>query len=102
MVRTASPDEVCEVAVDFAMNILLLIPFFLYVLSVATSITLAHMSANSCEEKGTGPLQPGDLDEHEYDCLYLKGLLHSLPKKRLANALLKRANIELPDTIKGF
>lgn len=38
-------------------------------LSVATSITLAHMSSKS--QKGKGPLRP-DLDDHEYNCLYLK------------------------------
>jgi len=101
-------------------------------LSVATSITLAHMSASSyhCKDsdsdndsdsdsdndndgkdsdhdddndhdggKRKGPLRPGDLSEHEYNCLYLKGLLHSLPKKRLATALLKKANVELPDAL---
>ena len=35
-------------------------------LSVATSITLAHMSSKS-DGEGTGPLRPGDLDEHEKD-----------------------------------
>ena len=39
-------------------------------LSVATSITLAHMSAQSIN--GEGPLHPGDLTEHELNCLYLK------------------------------
>lgn len=39
-------------------------------LSVATSITLAHMSSKSFN--GNGPLRPGDLEEHEYNCLYLK------------------------------
>eukprot|EP00558_Chaetoceros_sp_UNC1202_P006664 CAMPEP_0197256360 /NCGR_PEP_ID=MMETSP1429-20130617/75095_1 /TAXON_ID=49237 /ORGANISM="Chaetoceros sp., Strain UNC1202" /LENGTH=350 /DNA_ID=CAMNT_0042719901 /DNA_START=1 /DNA_END=1053 /DNA_ORIENTATION=- len=64
-------------------------------LSVATSITLAHMSANSSE--GKGPLRPGDLDDHEFNCLYLKGLLNSLPQKRTGNALLKQNGIELPE-----
>ena len=74
-------------------------------LSVATSITLAHMSAKSydCEKdpegKRKGPLRPGDLSEHEYNCLYLKGLLNSLPQKRMADALLKQAGVELPDAL---
>jgi tRNA (guanosine-2'-O-)-methyltransferase len=66
-------------------------------LSVATSITLAHMSAN-CSD-GKGPLRPGDLDEHEYNCLYLKGLLHSMPQKRTGELLLKKKNIVLPDAL---
>ena len=69
-------------------------------LSVATSITLAHMSAN-CSE-GKGPLRPGDMDEHEYNCLYLKGLLNSLPQKRTGKALLKQNNIILPDEMKDL
>ena len=74
-------------------------------LSVATSITLAHMSAKSyrCEKDSQGnrrgPLRPGDLSEHEYNCLYLKGLLHSLPQKRMSKALLKQAGVELPDAL---
>lgn len=74
-------------------------------LSVATSITLAHMSAKSydCEKdlegNRKGPLRPGDLSDHEYNCLYLKGLLHSLPQKRMSKALLKQAGIELPDAL---
>ncbi len=74
-------------------------------LSVATSITLAHMSAKSynCQKdpdgKRKGPLRPGDLSEHEYNCLYLKGLLHSLPQKRMSKALLKKAGVELPDAL---
>jgi tRNA(Leu) C34 or U34 (ribose-2'-O)-methylase TrmL len=40
-------------------------------LSVATAITLAHLSAASSD--GKGPLRPGDLPEHEYNCLVLKG-----------------------------
>lgn len=74
-------------------------------LSVATSITLAHMSAKSydCQKdadgKHKGPLRPGDMSEHEYNCLYLKGLLHSLPQKRMSKALLKKAGVELPDAL---
>jgi len=64
-------------------------------LSVATSITLAHMSANSVD--GNGPLQPGDLNPNEYDYLYLKGLLNSLAQKRMGIALLRQNGITLPD-----
>jgi len=63
-------------------------------LSVATSITLAHMSANSVD--GKGPLQPGDLDQHEYNCLYLKGLINSISQKRIADTLLRQNGIVLP------
>ena len=63
-------------------------------LSVATSITLAHMSAKS--KNGKGPLKPGDLDEHEFNCLYLKGLLNSLPQKKLGPAILRQNGIHLP------
>jgi len=63
-------------------------------LSVATSITLAHMSAKSVD--GKGPLQPGDLDQHEYNCLYLKGLINSISQKRIAVTLLRQNGIELP------
>jgi len=84
-------------------------------LSVATSIILAHLSSKSYTTKSTtsstsacssdndsavGPLRPGDLPEHEYNCLYLKGLLQSLPTKRLGMALFKQHNIVLPDAIK--
>lgn len=83
-------------------------------LSVATAIVLAHLSAASFMQpmdisitgsarnrassagKWTGPLQPGDLSEHEYSCLYLKGLIYSLPQKRMARPLLRQAGIELP------
>ena len=58
------------------------------------------MSAN-CSE-GKGPLRPGDMDEHEYNCLYLKGLLNSLPQKRTGKALLKQNNIILPDEMKDL
>jgi len=63
-------------------------------LSVATSITLAHMSAKS--KDGKGPLQPGDLDEHEHNCLYLKGLINSISQKRIADSLLRQNGIVLP------
>ena len=67
-------------------------------LSVATSITLAHMSAMS-DGEGNGPLRPGDLDEHELACLRLKGLLGSLPQRRMGKALLKQNGIVLPEQI---
>jgi tRNA C32,U32 (ribose-2'-O)-methylase TrmJ len=77
-------------------------------LSVATAIVLAHLSAASTiytekpdessvsTRKWTGPLQPGDLSSHEYSCLYLKGLIYSLPQRRMALPLLRQAGIELP------
>lgn len=64
-------------------------------LSVATAITLAHLSAAS-QTAGRGPLRPGDLPEHERNCLMLKGLLNSLPQKRMADAVLKQSGFELP------
>ena len=67
-------------------------------LSVATSITLAHMSAKS-DGEGKGPLRPGDLDEHELACLKLKGLLGSLPQRRMGKSLLKQKGIVLPDAV---
>jgi tRNA C32,U32 (ribose-2'-O)-methylase TrmJ len=67
-------------------------------LSVATSITLAHMSAKS--QNGNGPLKPGDMSEHEFDCLYLKGLLHSLPQRRTGQAILRQNN--MPEVLKVF
>ena len=66
-------------------------------LSVATAITLAHLSASS--QNGKGPLRPGDLPRHELDCLMLKGLLNSLPQKRMADALLRQAKVELPTNL---
>jgi tRNA C32,U32 (ribose-2'-O)-methylase TrmJ len=65
-----------------------------YNLSVATAITLAHLSAASQGDKG--PLRPGDLNEHQYNCLFLKGLLSSVAQKRVALAVLRREGIELP------
>lgn len=67
-------------------------------LSVATAITLAHLSACSSKGDGSGPLRPGDLDEHEYNCLRLKGILKSI-QKRTGRALLKREGIVLPESI---
>lgn len=64
-------------------------------LSVATAITLAHLSAAS-QTADRGPLRPGDLPEHERNCLLLKGLLNSLPQQRMGDAVSKQAGIELP------
>jgi tRNA (guanosine-2'-O-)-methyltransferase len=65
-----------------------------YNLSVATAITAAHLSAAS--SNGEGPLRAGDLDAHEYNCLFLKGLLNSVAQKRIAEALLRKEGIVLP------
>ena len=66
-------------------------------LSVATAITLAHLSAASV--KPGGPLRPGDLEEHEVNCLRLKGILHSLANKRVARAALNKAGLTLPEAV---
>lgn len=72
-------------------------------LSVATSIVLAHMSAASkqgpddVDHNDHGPLRAGDLDDHEINCLRLKGFLNSLPQKRLGQALLRESGVHLPD-----
>jgi len=72
-------------------------------LSVATAITLAYLSAASSpssSEKNAlrrPPIRPGDLPKAEYDCLVLKGLLNSVPKRRIADALLRKEGIVLPN-----
>jgi tRNA (guanosine-2'-O-)-methyltransferase len=63
-------------------------------LSVATAITLAHLSA--CSINGEGPLRPGDLPTHETDCLRLRGILNSLANKKVGKAVLRKEGIELP------
>jgi len=72
-------------------------------LSVATSITLAYMSAVSGRGSETseckGPLRPGDLHSHELQCLKLKGVLNSIAQKRTAKALLRKEGIELPSSL---
>lgn len=72
-------------------------------LSVATAITLAHLSACSSSSKGgdqqQGPLRPGDLDDNEVNRLRLKGIINSLANKRIAKAVLNRAGLELPPEI---
>jgi hypothetical protein len=69
-------------------------------LSVATAITLAHLSAASSQLGGNknskGPLRPGNLHEQEYNYLLLRGLLNSVAQKRLIPILLRRGGIELP------
>lgn len=64
-------------------------------LSVATAITLAHLSAHSTEGS-KGPLRPGDMSEHDFNCLRLKGILNSVAQKRTSMAMLKREGIVLP------
>jgi tRNA G18 (ribose-2'-O)-methylase SpoU len=86
------------------MNVLFTLPMVgfseSFNLSVATAITLAHLSAASTAkgpgQTHTGPLRPGDLSQHERQCLLLKGLLNSLPQKRMAQAMLRQAGITLP------
>jgi tRNA (guanosine-2'-O-)-methyltransferase len=72
-------------------------------LSVATAITLAYLSAASGTHPDTGrlygPIRPGDLAPRELDCLFLKGLLTSLPQTRMADAILKTHQIDLPRDI---
>jgi len=65
-------------------------------LSVATAITLAHLSAASSSSRKSGPIRPGDLSKHQRDCLLLKGMINSLPQRRMADALLRRADVVLP------
>ena len=66
-------------------------------LSVATAITLAHLSAQS--KDGNGPLKPGDMDPHEFNSLRLKGIIQSIANKRTAKAVLQKAGITLPEEI---
>lgn len=97
-------------------------------LSVATAIVLAHLSAMSLPTttptipltspntdddtisstnmnpvkkplKWTGPIRPGDLSEEEYNWLYLKALINSLPQKRMARGMLKTVGITLPKSL---
>ena len=67
-------------------------------LSVATAITLAHLSAASSREE-KGPLRPGDLPKEEYDVLVLRGMINSISQKKIAQALLKKEGIMLPDSL---
>jgi tRNA (guanosine-2'-O-)-methyltransferase len=67
-------------------------------LSVATAITLAHLSAAS-SHKTTGPLRPGDLPEEEFRALVLRGMIHSISQKKVTQALLKKEGIILPDSL---
>lgn len=68
-------------------------------LSVATAITLAHLSAASGHDTTSGPLRPGDLQEDEFNALLLRGMVHSISQKRVTQALLKKEGIVLPDSI---
>ena len=68
-------------------------------LSVATAITLAHLSAASCHDDISGPLRPGDLEEDEFNALLLRGMVHSISQKRVTQALLKKEGIVLPDSM---
>jgi hypothetical protein len=43
-----------------------------------------------------GPIRPGDLTKHEYNCLFLKALIYSLPQKRMARGMLQKVGITLP------
>lgn len=73
-----------------------------YNLSVATAITLAHLSAQSSvtsDGRAIGPLRPGDLPPDQYQCLLLKGIMNSVAQKRIIPPLLKRENIILPPEI---
>jgi tRNA (guanosine-2'-O-)-methyltransferase len=65
-------------------------------LSVATSITCAHLSAASGHgEEGTGPLRPGDLSEQEVKTLLLKGALNSA-RPKLSRALFLKNDLKFP------
>jgi SpoU rRNA Methylase family len=81
-----------------------------YNLSVATAITLAHLSAqsslsslssnmNDVKKENIGPIRPGDLHPHHFQWLLLKGLINSVAQKRIIVPLLKRENIVLPPDI---
>lgn len=67
-------------------------------LSVATAITLAHLSAASGHQP-KGPLRPGDLPSGEYNALVLRGMINSVSQKRIVQALLKKEGIVLPDSL---
>jgi tRNA (guanosine-2'-O-)-methyltransferase len=64
-------------------------------LSVATSITCAHLSAASTGVEGKGPLREGDLSEQEYKLLLLKGGLNSI-RHKTAGALFRRHGLDFP------
>ena len=63
-------------------------------LSVATAITLAHLSAAS-SEVGKGPLRSGDLSEEEYKTLLLKGAVNTV-KQKFVRALFRQKGLEFP------
>eukprot|EP00594_Rhizosolenia_setigera_P017048 CAMPEP_0178958110 /NCGR_PEP_ID=MMETSP0789-20121207/11388_1 /TAXON_ID=3005 /ORGANISM="Rhizosolenia setigera, Strain CCMP 1694" /LENGTH=354 /DNA_ID=CAMNT_0020640635 /DNA_START=302 /DNA_END=1366 /DNA_ORIENTATION=- len=62
-------------------------------LSVATAITLAHLSAQGED----GPLKRGTLDAHHLNCLRLKWVMNSLAQRKVAKALLKKNGLTLPE-----
>lgn len=64
-------------------------------LSVATAITCAHLSAESGQEVGVGPLRSGDLSEKEYKTLLLKGALNSI-RHKTAMALFRKHGLDFP------
>ena len=68
-------------------------------LSVATAITLAHLSAASGHDNATGPLRPGDLPQDEFNVLVLRGMIQSVSQTRVTRALLKKEGIVLPESI---
>ena len=74
-------------------------------LSVATAITLAYMSAVSTRngDKDSndlkGPVRPGDLDPHEFQCLRLRGVLNSLAQRRMGKALLKQGELRFGELL---
>jgi tRNA (guanosine-2'-O-)-methyltransferase len=64
-------------------------------LSVATAITLAHLSASSKCESNEGPLRAGDLSERDRKTLLLKGYLNSVNHKT-ARALFRANGLQFP------
>lgn len=63
-------------------------------LSVATAITLAHLSAAS-SEVGKGPLRSGDLSPQEYKMLLLKGAVNTV-KQKFVRALFRKHGLDFP------
>ena len=86
-------------------------------LSVATAITLAHLSTTAASgrvdpdndnhhqqhpkigRRRQQPLQRGNLPADEFQRLVLQGLMHSISQKRLIPALLRKKGIELPNEL---
>mmetsp|Transcript_14451 Transcript_14451/g.14641 ORF Transcript_14451/g.14641 Transcript_14451/m.14641 type:complete len:82 (+) Transcript_14451:101-346(+) len=59
-------------------------------------------SANSGRDGTRGPLRPGDLSQHERNCMRLKWLLNSLPQHRMGEALLRKKGLELPKEFRKY